>query len=322
MINIGIVGTHFISDRIIAGGKKDPRFRVGAVFSRTEERGKAFASKYAIDLVYTDFEKFCESPAIDAVYIASPNICHAPQALEALRHGKHVLCEKAFASNAREAAQVIAEAEKQGLTLMEAMKSTLHPNFQVIRTHLRRLGVIRKYFASYCQYSSRYDQLKQGIVLNAFRPELSNGALMDIGVYTLYPLAALFGRPISLRSMSTLLYTGADGAGSALLEYPGMEAQVIYSKISDSYLPSEIQGEDGSLLIEQIHEMRRVVFYPRKGEPEDLSLPAEDEYFYEIKEFLDLVESGKTQSKVNTWENTLITLEMMDRIKSQFCTRK
>ena len=75
-------------------------------------------------------------------------------------------------------------AKKQGVTLMEAMISTLNPNFAIVKEHLKDLGTIRRYFASYCQYSSRYDKFKEGIVLNAFKPELSNGAMMDIGIYT------------------------------------------------------------------------------------------------------------------------------------------
>ena len=56
------------------------------------------------------------------------------------------------------------------------MKTTLLPNFKVIQEQLSKIGTVRRYFASFCQYSSRYDAYRAGTVLNAFNPELSNGA--------------------------------------------------------------------------------------------------------------------------------------------------
>ncbi|MCQ4762299.1 oxidoreductase, partial [Alistipes onderdonkii] len=99
------------------------------------------------------------------------------------------------------------------------------------------------------QYSSRYDKFRQGIVLNAFNPELSNGAMMDIGVYTVYPMVALFGRPLEVEAQGIVLSSGADGQGAINFRYEGMNATVLYSKIANSSLPSEIQGEEGNLLL-------------------------------------------------------------------------
>ena len=112
---------------------------------------------------------------------------------------------------------MIRVARQNGITLMEAMKSTLTPNFQQLRRHLAEAGCLRRYFASYCQYSSRYDKLKAGIVLNAFNPELSNGAMMDLGVYTVYPLVVLFGRPKRISATGLKLSTGVDGQGAVNL---------------------------------------------------------------------------------------------------------
>ena len=84
---------------------------------------------------------------------------------------------------------MIAASAKYDVTLMEAMKPTLTPNFRSVRENLRTLGNdTALFFPCYCQYSSRYDKFKEGVVLNAFRPELSNGAMMDIGIYTVYPM--------------------------------------------------------------------------------------------------------------------------------------
>ena len=186
-IRFGVVGTNNITDWVIAGARQDERFELVAVCSRTQERANEFASKHSIPYTFTSLEEMAKSPLIDAVYIATPNYVHAEQSILCMNHGKHVLCEKPFASNTREVRQMTEAALKNKVTLMEAMISTLNPNFGIAKEYLKNLGTIRRYFASYCQYSSRYDKFKEGIILNAFKPELSNGAMMDIGIYTVYP---------------------------------------------------------------------------------------------------------------------------------------
>lgn len=187
-VRFGVVGTNFITDWVIAGARQDNRFELVAVYSRKQETADAFAVKHQIPYTFTSLEEMAESPLIDAVYIASPNFLHAEQSILCMKHGKHVLCEKPFASNAREVREMVAASEEYDVTLMEAMKPTLTPNFRSVLENLGRLGTIRRYFSCYCQYSSRYDKFKEGVVLNAFRPELSNGAMMDIGIYTVYPM--------------------------------------------------------------------------------------------------------------------------------------
>ena len=326
-IRFGVIGTNFITDWVIAGAKQDERFELVAVCSRTQERANEFAAKYDIPYIFTSLEEMAASPLIDAVYIATPNYLHASQSILCMKHGKHVLCEKPMASNAYEVKQMIAASRQYGVTLMEAMKPTLTPNFRVLREALPKAGVIRRYFASYCQYSSRYDKFKEGIVLNAFKPELSNGAMMDIGVYTVYPMVVLFGRPNKISASGVVLSTGTDGQGVVNFEYEGMNATVLYSKIANSSLPTEIEGEDGNFMLDKINQINRVTWQARpvassgKGPltpVEDISAVIDkDEYYYEVAEFINLVQAGKLESEVNSHENSLITIEIIDEVRRQ-----
>ena len=150
-IRFGVVGTNFITDWVIAGAREDERFELAAVYSRTRERGEEFAAKHNIPHIFTSLEEMAASDKVDAIYIASPNYMHAQQSILCMSHGKHVLCEKPIASNSREAAAMIAASEKYGVTLMEAMKSTLSPNFRAVKENLHRIGTPRRYFASFCQ---------------------------------------------------------------------------------------------------------------------------------------------------------------------------
>jgi predicted dehydrogenase len=327
-VRFGIVGTNFISDWIISASKEEERFDLVAIYSRTKETADEFAAKHNIPHTFTSLEEMAKSELIDAVYIASPNFLHATQSILCMQHGKHVLCEKPLASNAKEAVLMIETAKKHNVKLMEAMKPTLTPNFGVVTANLSRIGKVRHYFSSYCQYSSRYEKYKAGIPVNAFDVSLSNGSVMDIGVYTIYPMVVLFGKPSVIKAQGVLLETGADVFGTVNFEYDsGMNATVIYSKVSDSVLPTEIQGESGILLLDRINLIKQVTFIGggkasmgkgMQSVPEDITVTADrDEYYYELKHFIDLILKDIPESTINSHQNSLITLEIMDEIRRQ-----
>ncbi len=314
MIRFATIGSNVIVDSFLRGAAHDPRFFLQAVYSRTQERASEFAAMHGAGKTFTSLEALAADNQVDAVYIASPNCCHAPQAILMMEHGKHVLCEKPLAPSLAEGKAMAEAARRNGVVLMEAMKTTLRPNVARVREALPHIGTVRRFFAQFCQYSSRYDNFKKGEVSNAFRAGMGTGALRDLGVYGLAPLVHLFGMPQQLQASATLLSTGVDGQGSVLMTYPGMEAVVVFSKISDSFLPSEIQGENGRILIGKLSTMKDPVLVMRDGTTTDLSVPTiADDMFYEVKEFLDVIASGAKESAVNTHQRSLDVLELVDR---------
>jgi len=318
-VRFGIVGTNFISDRILEAGREDPRFQPAAVYSRKQETAEVFARKHNIPNMYTDLQAMAESDLIDAVYIASPNFLHAKQSILCLSSGKHVLCEKPLASNAEEVREMIETAKKYDRVLMEAMMPSLTPNFGQALKYIDKIGTIRNYFASYCQYSSRYDKFKAGEILNAFMAGMSNGSLMDIGIYTIYPMVIFFGKPLRINASGLLLSTGVDGQGTIQFEYPSMQATVMYSKIADSVLQSAIHGEDGTIIFDRINIISKVTLIDRKNKTvNDLSVPRlHSDYYYEIAEFINLIQSGKSESAINSHQHSLLTMEIMDEVRRQ-----
>jgi predicted dehydrogenase len=318
MLRFGVIGTNWITEAFLEAARETGEAAITAVCSRTAERAEEFAGRHRIPHRFTDVEEMAASGAIDAVYIASPNSHHAAQAIVCLNHGKHVLCEKPIASHAGELEAMISAARRNGAVLMEGVKSTLLPCFGAIRDNLPKLGAIRRYVANYCQYSSRYDAYKQGTVLNAFNPQFSSGALMDLGVYGLYPLVVLFGKPNRVQANAWMLGSGADGEGSLLLSYPEMDAIVMYSKIADSALPSEIQGERGTMTIDKISQPGKVTIRYRDGTLEELTRPQPGHpMMYEVKEFLRVVASGEKESAINSLAHSLTTLQIMDEARRQ-----
>ncbi len=316
MTKFAVIGTNFIVGRFLEAAKDCDDFCLEGIYSRSEERGRKAGEEqgYRNFKTYSSLEELKNSSA-EAVYIASPNSLHCFQAAEMLKGCKHVLCEKPGASNYNEWKIMTDEAEKSGKILLEAMRAVFTPGFAVIKENLNKIGTVRKVFLQYCQYSSRYDKFKAGIVENAFRPELSNGALMDLGIYCIEVMVGLFGKPLSVTGRSVILPGSIDGEGTILADYPGMQAIISYSKISSSDLKCEIQGENGSIIWEDVGNPKNVTL-KIKGE-KDIILyekPGHD-LIYEIKYFSDLI---KKEIKPKVYNDiTAESLKITDEIRKQ-----
>lgn len=316
VIRFAVIGTSTITRKFLAVATEVPSLQFVGAYSRSMEWARAFGAEYGAPLAFDSLDVLAGDERVDAVYIASPNACHSAQAVRLLRAGKHVLCEKPAASNRREWDAMEAAARESGAVLLEAMRSVFAPGFARLRELLPRLGVIRQASFVFCQYSSRYDNFKRGIVENAFRPELSNGALMDIGVYCVYPMAALFGLPAQVTADAVFLENGVDGAGSALASYTDKQVLLRYSKINDDAGESVICGEEGCLRIDRIQDIRRLTFCPRGGTPEVIDVPtAENNMVYEAQRFAGLIEAAAPCEPYMTWSRSSMTV--LDRIRRQ-----
>ena len=150
---------------------------------------------------------------------------------------------------------------------------------------------------------------------------------MDIGIYTIYPMVVLFGRPKSISAQGIVLSSGADGQGAVNMEYEGVNATILYSKIANSQLPAEIEGEEGNIHIDRIQTPVDIRFYPRqapasghekRAEGENISsTDTHNEYYHEIKEVIDLIEQGRLESDINSHEASITTLEIIDEVRRQ-----
>jgi predicted dehydrogenase len=322
MVRFGVIGTSRITEEFINSVRLNDGCCVNAVYSRTEEQGRLFAHKHSVKNIFASLQDMAQSNLIDAIYIASPNSFHASQAVSLMSHGKHVLCEKPIASNCKELSAMVEAARKNRVLLMEAIKTTFLPNFQAIQQNLHKIGKVRRFFLNYCQYSSRYDQYKAGNILNAFNPALSNGSIMDIGIYCIYPAVYLFGKPDNVSANAIMLESGIDGGGSITLHYKDMEVIISHSKITNSTLPSEIQGEDGVMIIDKISIPQNVKVTYRDGSYEDIQREQfNDSMYYEVQEFIALIKNGKVESNINSLQLSLDVMEIMDNSRQQIGLR-
>lgn len=292
-MKFAVIGSGTIVEKFISAGRLVKDFELVAVYSRTEERAKEFAAAQGAKYAFSSLDELAACPEVEAVYIASPNYAHCEQSIRMLSAGKHVLCEKPMASNAREVRRMQGCAKEHGVVLLEAMKSVFEPSFDVLRKALPRLGTLRRATLSYCQYSSRYDKFKAGEILNAFNPSLSNGALMDIGVYCVHPAALLFGMPKAVHASCVKLSNGVDGA-----------------------LGSEFQGEAGSLVVDHISVPQELTLHLRKQPAEVLPTVHEVQSMrFEIAAF-QRIAAGEEPCEEHT-RASLIAAQIMDEIRLQ-----
>ena len=316
MIRFAVIGTNWITRQFVDAAHETGKYKLTAVYSRSLEQAQSFANDYPVEHLFTSLEAMAQSDVIDAVYIASPNSLHAPQTELFLRHKKHVICEKPLASNIDEAERVIAAARENQVVLFEAFKPASLPNFQQLQQALPKLGQIRKAFINYCQYSSRYQRYLDGENPNTFNPAFSNGSIMDIGFYCLASAIALWGEPQQIQTSASLLESGVDAHGVVMLDYGDFSVTLQHSKVSDSTLPSEIQGEAGALVIEKISECQKVSFVPRGSKAQDLSQPQHiNTMLYEAEEFARLVENNEVDHP--GLEVSRITAKVQTEIRRQ-----
>ena len=321
MVKIAFMGVGGIAERmaptltgmIFEGDQSICRYAVAA---RELDRACRFAQKHGFEKAYGSYDEMLEDGEVDLVYIATPHSHHYEHIKKCLAHGKHVLCEKAVASNVRELEQMLAEARKNQVVLLEAMRPAFDPGLQAISENLPKLGKLRRVSFQYAKYSSRYDKFKAGTVENAFNPAFSNGALMDIGVYCVHPMVKLFGRPQQIHAGALMLPGGIDGAGTILMQYPEMMADVMYSKICDNRLPSQIQGENGTMLIRDIPNPTDLTIHYHNGEVEEIHIEKEGiNMIYEVREWCRLIEAHLSGGEHNRY--SVMAMEVMDEARRQ-----
>src|SRR5574341_1837223 len=113
----GLLSTAQINRALIPPLRASERNELVAVASRSKEQAESYARQWDIPRAHGSYESLLEDPEVDVIYNPLPNHLHAEWTIKALRAGKHVLCEKPLASNAREAEEMANTAEETGLVL-------------------------------------------------------------------------------------------------------------------------------------------------------------------------------------------------------------
>jgi predicted dehydrogenase len=246
-VRIGILGAARIApSAVIKPARNIGEAEIGAVAARDRSRAETFASKHGILKVHDSYAALVADPEVDAIYNPLPNGLHAEWTIAALEAGKHVLCEKPFTANAKEAEDVAAVAARTGLVVMEAFHYRYHPLAKRMREIVEsdELGVIRRVETALCFPFPKFSDIR-------YQYDLAGGATMDVGTYTVH-MARLLGceEPDVVSAEAKLRTPDIDRAMRAELTFPSGHTGRITCSMWSSWLIktyARVVGDRGAL---------------------------------------------------------------------------
>lgn len=263
MINLGIIGTNWITDQFVQAAHETGKYRLAAVYSRRLDTAQKFGEKYG-DVEYaTDLDTFFGLEHVNTIYIASPNSLHFEQAKQGILAGKNVIVEKPAFSTPTEMDEIIELANQKRVFFFEAARNIHEKSFKMIADFLPSKDQIIGADFSFMKYSSRYDQVLDGGEPNIFSPHFSGGALVDLGVYPIYAALAWFGMPKESVYFGQKIATGVDGFGVGVLRYDNFDVTIRTGKINDSFQQSEIYLVNGTLVMDAVNSISEAIFHDR-----------------------------------------------------------
>ena len=214
----------------------------------SEEKLKKLSEKHNIANYYTDFDDMLRNSEIDTIYVAVPNILHYEFCKKALEAGKNVICEKPFTVSLNELEKLNDLAVKNNLILIEAITTLYLENFLEIERIVKNgeIGEVKLVCANFSQYSSRYDNFRKGIISPSFDPKFAGGSLMDLNIYNIHFICAIFGQAREVRYIPSI-EKNIDVSGVLILTYPDKECVSIASKASNCTKNMQIQGSKATI---------------------------------------------------------------------------
>lgn len=312
-LNWGIVGTGKIAHKFAHDIQLDDGSNLLAVASRSSEKAEIFRKAYKIELAFSSYQDLFQDERVDIVYIATPHTSHASLSIEALKAGKHVLCEKPSAMNKEELTPVIQQAKKSGRFYMEAMWSRFNTAIrQVLDFDVKkRLGEIKYINADFC-FKANFDPNSR-----LFDPKLGGGSLLDIGIYPAFLAYSLLGMPEQIISSRNEKIKGVDTQSAFVFRYPDAHA-ILYSSFDvNSRMDANIYGTDASVCIKhRWHESSQIEISNGDSSETKSYIPVGNGYYHEIIHCRECIESNKLESDLWSHQSSLDLIDILDIIRS------
>jgi len=315
MIRFGVLGAGSIA-HTFSSAAVGVQENLYAIASRDLSRAEAFQKQYGYEKAYGSYEELLADSLVDCVYVATPHGLHFEQMLACIEHGKHILCEKAFTLNAKEAKIVFDRANEKKLFVMEAMWSRFLPTIQEIQKAIQsdEIGEIFEIeitfgFAAGAKAKERL-----------FAPELGGGALLDIGIYPITFANLFLGIPDSVESVVTMTESGVDLESNITYFYP--EAQAVLRSSFKDNLGNEayIYGSKGYIHIPNFHAAEVATIFNNNHKVVRIIEHKHlvNGFEYEIFEAVKCIRKKHTESSIMPHSQTLEILSQMDEIRKEW----
>ncbi len=244
----GVLGAARIAvNKVIPALQKGRLCEVVALASRDLAKARAAAASLGIPKAYGSYDELLADPDVDAVYNPLPNHLHVPWSIRALERGKHVLCEKPIALDAKEAAALLGARDRAGRKVQEAFMVRTHPQWLAVRDAVRggQIGALRHVATHFSYFNEDPANVRQV-------PDWGGGGLLDIGCYATTIARLLFGdeprRALGLIERDPRF--GVDRLASALLDFRAGQATFTCGTQLVPYQRVQVFGSAGRLEVE------------------------------------------------------------------------
>jgi len=313
----------FLSTARITTALLDPlhtsnRNELLAVASRSQDKADEYARKYKVKRAYGSYAELLADPDIDVIYNPLPNHLHAEWTVNAMRAGKHVLCEKPLALSMADVDVIIAEAEKMGKITAEAFMYRTHPQTLKAQEIVAsgKLGVVKFIRGSYTYVGRNPDNYR-------WKPEMGGGGLWDVGCYPLSYSRALLGvEPLEVFGWQVTGPTGVDEFFTSQLHFP----KDIYAHFDCSvkipyHVFMEIIGDEAMLTIPNPFNpgKKEKLLLSKNGRIEKVAVKGIGAYCGEVEDMADAILLGKPPhvSLADSRANTAAILALFQSAKTR-----
>lgn len=311
------MSTGHIAHRFAGALQHVPGAEIHAVASRNISKAEKFAEQHGIPNAYGSYSAMAGESEVDVVYIASPHAFHLDNSLLFMRAGISVLCEKAFAINAREAEEMIRVAREENVFLMEAMLTRHVPLVKKIQNWIKEglIGEVRMVKASRC-VRGQFDPEQRHL-----NPDLGGGSLLDVGVYVISFASMIFQKaPEHVAGFAHIGDFGSDEQGAAILKYDeGEIADLSFALRTKAVNDAYIFGTEGYIKIDEVFAVPTSATLFRNDEVIEIIEEEAIEggaFIHEAEEVMRCMRAGLRESPHMPLSESLQIMRIMDQIRA------
>jgi 1,5-anhydro-D-fructose reductase (1,5-anhydro-D-mannitol-forming) len=291
MLNWIVVGIGDIATRrVIPAIQAEPRSRLYGLVTRDPAK----AARYDA-MTWNTLDQALADPAVQAVYVATPVFLHAPQTIQSLSVGKHVLCEKPMAMNEAEASSMMQAAEQSGTQLGAAYYRRAYPKVQRARQLLADGVIGQPLLAELTCHAwfdgKEYDDSDRQRYWLIDPKKAGGGPLFDIASHRIDVLNFLFGQPLRVSAQLSNAVHGyaVEDNATVMIEYCGGVRGVVDVRWNSHIKRDEcrIRGTDGEMELTPLNGPDLIYPGGREHLPvhENVHLPI-------VENFVDAVEAN------------------------------
>lgn len=247
-VRVGIFGAARIAEEaLLSPARQLEGVHIAAIAARDPQRARAYANEHGIPRIHSSYEAMLADPDIDAVYVPLPAALHAEWTIASVQAGKHVLCEKPFASNTAAAERVASVASGSDRVVMEAYHTHYHPLHARLGEILAsgEIGKIRSAWATFCVPIPPGRDIRWNLALGG-------GSLLDVGYYPVRSRASLLGQKPQVNVSRAWTRGGVDRRVEATLQFDhGVTGHIVSSMWSRQLLSMSltVRGETGQMQV-------------------------------------------------------------------------